>query len=196
MGTWYVTNALNDSVEDIYFTNINLGTEFLCFDVKNKHFRVSNNGECYIKYAKMSSNKMKLYNKQKNCLCNIVLSDTADIFLENNTTPYELIIYESFIGIYDRDYISSLTGEEPDANKLIADIEWDIIDSKSNLGIAKLNIYVPNQDIDMFLLLASSTFLLFHKYVKAQQRVELSRNLLLWWYLDGMKRYMYKNMHR
>ena len=115
---------------------------------------------------------MKLFDKRDNCLCNIVLSDKLDIFLENNISPYELVIYDGFVGIYDRKYIDSLAPEEIiDTNKLLADIEWDILKKNSKLGVAKLNIYAPDQDVEMLLLFATSTFLLFQRYMQEQKSI-------------------------
>ena len=56
-----------------------------------------------------------------------------------------------------------------DTNQLIADIEWDIIEKNSNFGLAKLNVYAPDQDLEMLLLFATSTFLVFQKYIQAQK---------------------------
>lgn len=39
----------------------------------------------------------------------------------------------------------------------------------SNFGLAKLNVYAPDQDLEMLLLFATSTFLVFQKYIQAQK---------------------------
>ena len=113
---------------------------------------------------------LKLFNHKKDCLCNIVLSKDLGIFLENNSTPYDLVVYEDFVGIYDRRYIDSLADTDIiDTNNLLADIEWDILEKKSDLGVAKLNVYAPDQDLEMLLFFAASTFLVFQKYVQTQK---------------------------
>lgn len=91
-------------------------------------------------------------------------------FLENNITPYELIIYDDFVGIYSKEYINSLSNsDEVDVNKLIADIEWELIEKNSDFGVAKLNIYEQGQDLEMFLYFAASTFLIFQKYLQSER---------------------------
>lgn len=56
-----------------------------------------------------------------------------------------------------------------DINKLIADIEWDILEKNSELGIAKLNVYAVDQDLEMLLFFAISTFIVFQKYMQARK---------------------------
>lgn len=91
-------------------------------------------------------------------------------YIKKNSTPYSTIMFDDFIGIFDRNYIDSLDDNDMvDTDKLLADIEWDILHKSSNCGVAKLNVYVPNQDLEMFLLFASSTFLIFQKFMQAQQ---------------------------
>ena len=77
----------------------------------------------------MSSSKMKLFDRRNNCLCNIVLSEDLGIFLENNLPPYDLVVYDDFVGIYARKYIDSLADTDIiDNDRLLADIEWDILE--------------------------------------------------------------------
>lgn len=171
VGTYYITNGINRKIKEIFVASCSLNDDsmfMLNFD-KGK-CTVFDDGDYYIKYSKLSSVKMKLFNNKNDCLCNIVLSDELEIFLENNITPYELVVYEDFVGIYDRKYINSLApGEIVDSDKLLADIEWDILEKKSDLGVAKLNTYAPGQNLEMFLLFATSTFLLFQRYMHEQK---------------------------
>ena len=169
-GTYYITNGINKKVREIFVAGHSFDEEIFALGFGNGRFTVYEDGKYYIKYSKMDSAKMKLFNHKKDCLCNIVLSEDLGIFLENNSTPYDLVVYEDFVGIYDRRYIDSLADTDIiDTNNLLADIEWDILEKKSDLGVAKLNIYVPDQDLEMLLLFATSTFLVFQKYMQAQK---------------------------
>lgn len=47
---------------------------------------------------------MELFDHRNNYLCNIVLSKEWGIFLENNLTPNNLIVYDGFVGIYEQKY--------------------------------------------------------------------------------------------
>lgn len=159
------TATANENEDDI-----NSDNSLFAFGSRNGGFTVFDDGNCYIKYAKMSSVKMKLFDNNKNCLCNIVLSSNLGIFLENNSTQYEIVEYDNCVGIYERSYTDSLDDEdEIDTEKCLADIEWDILDTKKYLGVAKLNVYSPNQDMEMFLLFAASTFLTFQRFKQAQK---------------------------
>lgn len=170
LGTYYITNGINKKVKEIFVASHTFDEEIFALGFGDGRFTIFDDGNYYIKYSKMSSEKMKLFDKRNNCLCNIVLSEDSGIFLENNLTPYELIVYEDFIGIYERKYIDSLADTDIiDTDKLLADIEWDILDRNSDYGVAKLNAYVPDQDLEMLLFFATSTFLVFQKYMHAQK---------------------------
>lgn len=158
----------NGNEEDIKSNN-----SMFAFGSRNGGFTAFDDGNYYIKYAKMSSVKMKLFDNNKTCLCNIVLSKNLEIFLENNSTQYDIVEYGNCIGIYERSYTDSLDDEdEIDTEKCVADIEWDILDAKKYLGVAKLNVYSPNQDMEMLLLFAASTFLTFQRFKQAQKNSE------------------------
>lgn len=170
LGTYYITNGINKKVKEIFVASHSFDEEMFALGFGGGRFTVFDDGNYYIKYSKMSSAKMKLFNHRNDCLCNIVLSEDLGIFLENNLTPYDLVVYEDFVGIYDRRYIDSLADTDIiDTEKLLADIEWDILEKKSDLGVAKLNVYALDQDLEMLLFFATSTFLVFQKYMLAQK---------------------------
>lgn len=169
LGTYYITNGINKKIKEIFVASLSFDEEMFAFGYENGRFTVFDDGNYYIKHSKMSSVKMKLFDHNKDCLCNIVLSNDYGIFLENNLTPYELIVYDDFIGIYDRRYIESLDDTDKiDTEHLLADMEWNVLNKNANLGIAKLNVYADDQDLEMFLLFATSTFLIFQKYMEAR----------------------------
>ena len=166
-GRYYVTNGLSDVLKNIYVISQSVEDYFFQMDYSKLKFRVFTDGEYYLKFAFGDSAKMKVFNNNGECLCNIVLSEDAQIFLENNRTRYKLALYEDFIGVYDRHY--KYTDTDEDINHLLADIEWDLLDTKSNLGIAQLNVYEDDQDFEMLLLFASSTFLVFNRFIKDEE---------------------------
>lgn len=170
LGTYYITNGINNKVKDIVVASNSFEEEIYSLGFKNGRFTIFEDGEYYIKYSKMSSVKMKLFDNKNDCLANIVLNENLGVFLENNKTKYELIVYDDFIGIYDKNYIESLSDTDLiDTEKLLADIEWDILEKKSKLGVAKLNIYNSDTELEMLLLFAVSTFLVFQKYLQAEK---------------------------
>lgn len=170
-GTFYITNGINKKVTEIFVASHSFDDEMLMFDFSKGRYGFED-GNYYIKYSKMSLIKMKLFNLKNECLCNIVLSENSGIFLENNSTPYDLIIYDDFVGIYEREYIESLADTDIiDTEKLLADIEWDILEKNSDLGVAKLNIYTSDRDLEMFLFFAAATFLIFQQYQSTQTAI-------------------------
>ena len=168
-GVFYITNGIFRKIKDIMIASSNFDNEPVMFDVEKGRFCIFTDGNYYIKYAMASSYKMKLYDQDKNLVCTIVLSDSQEIFLENNATPYHMVIYDDLVGVYSRDYIDSLSEEdEIDPSKILADIEWDILDKNSDYGVARLTIYEPDLDVEMLLMFATSTFLLYQRYNSRQ----------------------------
>lgn len=176
-GTYYITNGINRKINEIFVASCSLDEEIFTMGVNKEFFTIFDDGEYYLKHSNLSSDKMKLYNQQKECLCNIVLSKSNMIYLENNTTNYYLVDYDDFIGIYDRKYIESLSDNDTiSTDKLLADIEWDILKKNSDFGVAKLNVYAEGQDLEMFLMFATSTFLAFQRYMRAVKATILMFN--------------------
>lgn len=170
-GTYYITNGITKKIQEIFVASHSLDKEMFSFGFGNSRFTIFEDWDYYLKYSKRSSTTMKLFNHKNECLCNIVLSKNCDIFLENNSTPYELILFDGFVGIYEREYIESLADTNTiDTKKMLAAIEWDILEENSEFGVAKLELYNADQDFEMFLLFATSTFLLFQKYMQDMRR--------------------------
>lgn len=199
LGTYFITNGINCIIKEIFVVSHSFGDNILTIGYRGGKFAFTQHGNYYIKYAKMSAAKMKLFDNKGKCLCNIVLSENAGIFLENNKTPFDLILYDDYIGIYERRYLNSLSWNDIiDTNKLTADIEWDILEKKSDFGLAKLCVYATNedfelaksncpainQDLEIYLLLASATFLVCQRYIKAQKNHNVKNSFFGWsfWY--------------
>lgn len=120
-----------------------------------------------IRYSKMSSTRMVLQDKSNNTLCIIVLSEDMNIFLENNKTDYDIVLYEGFMAVYKKQYIKSLAGEEPNIEESLAFLSWDIIDENSCLGVTKIDLFDTEVDFEIITLLAASCFLNFRKYIRS-----------------------------
>ena len=177
-GTYFITNGINkNSLEDIFIASNSFDDDGednndLCFNMARKRsgYAIFEDGMYYIQKAKMSSTKMKLFDSNNRCITNIVLSEDFDVFLENNSSPYDIVLYEGCIGIYRKDYLQQLIYKDnPDQTQLVADIEWDLLDKNEKAGVAKVNLY-KDEDIEMILLFAASTFLLFNQYLKSEKR--------------------------
>ncbi len=165
IGTFYVTNGINKRVQDVLVASQSFDDIMIGLDYKNGRFRAFDDGEFYLRYSKMTATKMKLFNNQEQCLCNIVLSENMDVFLEQNHTQYEIVLYEGFMGIYNRNYIDSLNEtDDIDFEKAVAAMEWDIIGKNSSLGVTKLDVFKEDVDLELLVLFATSAFLLFQRF--------------------------------
>lgn len=170
LGTYYITNGITKKIKEIFVASFSFDDEIFALDFGKGRFTVFTDGEYYMKYSKLASDKMKLFDYKNHCLCNIVLSKNLGVFLENNSTQYELVEYDDFIGIYERSYIDGLSDTDYiDPKKLIADIEWDILEKNSDFGVAKLNVYAHDHDLEMFLFFSAATFLAFQRYKKGKE---------------------------
>lgn len=168
-GVYYLTNAINNKVKDVFIASQSFEEDAFSIDAKHGKFFIYENGKYYIKYAQFSSSKMKVYDSQNNHLCNIVFNKDNSFSLEKNNTPFVLGTDEDgFTYIYDRKYVESLkANEKPDETKCLAEMEWDILASGSTFGVAKLNVYQNPEYLELYLLFATSTFLLFRQYMQA-----------------------------
>lgn len=77
-GTYYVTNGINKNLKEIIIASHSFDDEIL--EIEYKDGRFSFEEDYYLKYSKMTSTKMKLFDSDDKCLCNIVLSDKYGIF--------------------------------------------------------------------------------------------------------------------
>lgn len=184
-GVYLITNTLTEPKE-IFFTSKSFDDELYSFKYKNNVFKIEDDSYFYLKYSKTQPGTIKLFNNKDNLLCNIILSDTYDIFLEKNNTDYELIIKNEnddespFIGVFKKSYIDNLGDSEfIEFKNMIADIEWDLLDSKSDVGIARINLYQEIDDISILLYFASSTFLLYKSYNDAEKSKNLTKMIAL-----------------
>ena len=168
LGGYYITNALTNDYKDVVLTSASFDDEVYQFNYEHGKFML--NEDYYVKYSKTDPDIMKLFDKNDNKLCDIVLSKNFEIFLDKNLTKYHLVINEEaespFVGIFEKSYIDGLKETDYiDFKNMIADIEWDLLNKKSNLGIARLNLYKDVND-DIIFYFAAATFLLFASYKK------------------------------
>lgn len=178
-GVYCLTNALTKSKE-VFLTSKSFDDELYSFKYKNGKFMMEDDGDYYLKYSKMNPDVMKLFDKYNNPLCNIVLSKTYDVFLEKNNTEYELVVQKkddgnTFIGVFEKSYINSLGDNDfIEFKNMVADIEWDLLNRKSDLGVTRVTIYREMEDISQILYFATSTFLLYKSFNDAKNIFAMS----------------------
>lgn len=167
-GTYFITNSFDSDYKRVFACGHSFGDDCVIgVNYRGGKFSFDDaDQEYYLRFSKMSSKKMVLLDKNEKKKCVIVLSEDCNVFLQNNNTDYEIVLYESGMGIYKKSYIDSLHGGEPDAAKLNAFIEWDILEEKSEFGLARLNLYEADSDLELFMIFAMSCFLLFRSYMK------------------------------
>lgn len=187
-GTYTITNAITDNRE-IFLTSKSFEDELYSFKYHKGRYVLNDDNNYYLKYSKTNPCVMKLFNNEDELLCNIILSEDMEIFLEKNKTKYELVIKKaeeddeadegSFVGIFEKSYIDSLADTDYiEFENMVADIEWDLLKEKSDVGVARLNLYKELDDTDTLFYFATSTFLLYKEFSDAS-KVSSSRNIAL-----------------
>lgn len=169
-GVYYITNTLSKSDKELIVSSKSFEEELYSFDYSRGKFVFSGSDDYYIKYAKTDPAVMKLFDSDNHLLCNIVLSDHFEIFLDKNNSEYELIIEDEdeenpFIAVFEKTYIDSLGDKDYiEYKNMVADIEWDLLNSKTDIGVSKVTLYKDVEDITPILFFAASTFLLYKSF--------------------------------
>lgn len=178
-GVITITNAIKNNYKKIYISFSEL-EDFGELSFRFNRYRLDSS-DYFLKYSTSDAAIMRLFDDNSDFLCNIVLSESYEIFLEKNHLNYDLVVgkmndsTKTFIGVFDRRYVESLSNPKYiDFNNMVADIEWDIMDKKSDLGVARLTIYEEVDNIDILIYFASSTFLLYKSFNDYNKR-ELRR---------------------
>ncbi len=181
-GTYCITNAFTKS-KDIYITSKSYNDELYMFQHKNGKFKLNDDDNYYMRFSKLASDTMKLFDKNNKLLCNIVLDNNYDIFLKANASKYELVPNREdeenpFIGVFEKSYIDSL-GENDyiEFKNMIATLEWDIVDKKRSLGVARITLYKNIEDCDFLpvIYFGASTFLTYKYFKDTMNAVILSQ---------------------
>ena len=176
-GTYFVTNGINKKrLKDIFiasnsFYDADGDNHNLCFGTIRKRdgYAIFEDGEYRIQETITHHKTMNLLDLKDRRVAKIVLSEDCGIFLKNNNSPYEIVLYKGFIGIYHKNYIEQLKSpENADTDQLVAGIEWDLLGKREKAAVAKVTFF-QDEDIEMILLFAASTFLLFNRYMKSQK---------------------------
>lgn len=177
IGNYYFTNAIGSDYKLIHCISASIDDEIIEFDYSHGKFKIDDDSKYYIKYSKMSSTKMKLFDYYDECIANIVLSNKFEVFLEKNKTPFEIVLGDEHIEIYKKDYYDSLDDFDYfDREQMVASIEWDILEKNSKFGVSLLSLYedVDDDEFEILFLIAISTFLLFKSYMTAMSAASVS----------------------
>lgn len=176
LSSFYLTNAFYN-YKNICITNF-LFQDEKTYEVIPSYGRYSfkKNNNYSLKFSLWSRNKMYILDKYDNKLCSISLDKEFNICLKDNKTNFILIPCESGLAIYDKNYINQLNGKKLDENEMFGFILWDVIFAKENNRdcLARLDIYNINSDIELFLLLAMSSIILYNSYITSRDTLKFA----------------------
>lgn len=173
-GSFFITNGIHkNKLKDVYISSVALGKELHQLTRKGDKYALIDDYDYYITNAITSSSKMKLYDKYNNLIAVIVLSD-EEIHLEKNKTKIDIVTYDGCTMVLSKTYSDSLKGnyEKIENDKIMATIQWGILDSNDEAGLAKVINYEEDTDLDLVLTIATSTFILHKRQMDAIKRSE------------------------
>lgn len=144
-----------------------LDYEPIYISCRNDCFSLDESEQYRLSFAQRASDMMKIFDKDGNCICNIVY-DGECFSSTNNSSSLEILDNGEAIFLIDREYLNGLgEDEEIDSEKIFAKINWDIIDEKRKKGISQIALYI-DKDFELILLFSVVPFLLFRKYINNQ----------------------------
>ena len=168
IGNYYITNLYANDYKQVFISSVPYGSDLYGLEEEDGYFSFGDKSEYYLRYSKLSSTKMVLTDKNKQNIATVVLNKDCGIFLNNNKTRYELVLYDVGIAFFEKEYYDSLDGEDPDLDKECKGfIQWDILDKNANYGLSRLEVYDDKADFDLMMILAASCFLVFRSYIKS-----------------------------
>lgn len=170
LGTYYITNAITKKWKELYLVSASLDNDIYQIERSGSEFFIDGYS---LKYKALSENKLNIFSPQGQKLCQVVLSESNGIFLKKNNTDLGIIeLNNGATCVAHRAYAESVPPRgKIDDDEIVAIIDWDIVGKKSELGVAKLDVYEEVTEEQMYLLwcLAASTFLLYRRFVESEK---------------------------
>ncbi len=170
-GIFYITNAINNGV---YLSGAALKADVcgiegsirmdwkggFCF-----HAGEDDAPEYYLRFSRLDSTKMWLLDKNKDKIGKISFGDDLEMIIEKNKTDYcvQTDIDKLVVGVYKKDKVGLLKGEDDDLDNASAMIIWDAVyeDEKDLSSLAQLFVTDDEDDAELFVMIATSCILLF-----------------------------------
>lgn len=173
LGSYFITNAFDKNYKNISLTSLTFDNEVYDLGKIGKDFEI---GNYKLDFSFWSSMKAKIVDKTGRTICIVKYDDkSGTIYLKDNLTKYDLVYKEHIIGIIDR---RDKLNNNLSYDKIIADIDWDIINENSEFGVALIVLYkeISDEDFDLIMSIAITTFTLFTRYIK---NIQTTTSLLM-----------------
>ena len=167
IGTYNVSNAIFEKWSDVFVLGQPIDEPFALVYEDSK-FSVYNDEPTYfLRYSRVSKEKMVLVDKYDNKLAIIKLNKNLDIEINNNYTNYEVVNVDGVTFIYRK-------GEkEKSEDNYDAVMYWDILDKNSKVGLTRFTIYEEEADDELITLFAASCLLLYRGVYDASRSLNV-----------------------
>ena len=167
IGTFNLSNAVFEKWSDIILFGQTIDESFGLMYEDSRFFVYENDSKLFLRYSRLSKEKMVLVDNNDNKLAIIKLNNNLDIEISNNYTNYEVVNDDGVTFLYRK-------GEkEKSEDNYDAILSWDILDKNSKVGLARFNIYEEEADEELIILLAASCLLLYKGVYDASRSVGL-----------------------
>lgn len=165
-GMYYFTNGFDENLKNISIASLSIDEKLIYTNFKNKIYSIFENSNYFLLTSTFGN--LKLYDKYNNLLC----SFTSNYKLKNNSTPYDFILYENVIIVFDNKYLSNLGFDEIDLDEAVAIIKPFSINN-SYVEILQLNIFVDD-DFELLLYFALAAYLVNKNNNRSIQAAKMS----------------------
>ncbi|MCI7058554.1 MAG: hypothetical protein MR979_05750 [Mollicutes bacterium] len=182
-GVYFVTNELEYNWKKLCVCSHSFGDNcYVDINYRNSCFGLDDSKSNYLlRFSKINSKKMVILDRTGEKKCTVTM-ECQGICLQKNSLCYEIESTLDGLWIYKKNYLNSLSDfEKPKIKNACALIQWDVTDIKNNLGLARLELYDSNSDLELFLLFAASCLLLYRSEYKGDTALSLflARNNLM-----------------
>lgn len=167
-GIYTIANYISERANDIYLTSNSFDNELCDIDLDDKKISIFEESDYYLYFSKSNSQKMILYTKNDDPICDIYVNNFLELYLENNQTNFEIITDENHIFVFKESYLDSLNeDEEIDLEKAIANyIGFRQIEKISNIRRMVLYEEIEDNEFEILLYIMLAHFLLEVKWME------------------------------
>lgn len=167
-GIYTIANYISERVNDIYLTSNSFDNELYDIDLDDKKISIFEDSDYYLCFSKSNSQKMILYTKNDDPICDIYVNNFLELYLKNNQTNFEIITDKNNIFVFEESYLDSLDeDEEIDLEKTIANyIGFHQREKESNIRRMILYEEMEDDEFEILLYIMLAHFLLEVKWMK------------------------------
>ncbi len=155
-GTYHVTNALDTKGESLLFIGDTEEDSGDFIYENSKYSLYGGASDYFIRFSKLNKEKMVLLNRDGEKLAIISIDSEAKMVLDNNYTDYDIEHYNDVALFYRK-------GRKKTEDNFEALMYWNILSEKNPLGLARLEMYNEDANLELISLLSLACLLIIRR---------------------------------